>query len=225
LSPRSLNVAPIYRRRRIWPWLIAAAVLLALGLWEVQSHRRRSVPVAGAAAPSGVGPGATISGLVLGPEGRPAAGVTVVATELGAEARTADDGRFQLEAEAGRTVQLEAHHSDLGFASVEVRAPATEVPLRLAPRAGLEVRVLSGGRPVQGAEISVHQRSGDLRLFHADRTTDASGTLRFVGLPEGPMEVEAAFPGTGARALRPVEAVEGSVAQITLELPAARSAR
>jgi hypothetical protein len=225
LSPRTLQVTPIYRRRRIWPWVVAAAVLLALGVWEVQSQRRRAVPVAGVPAPSGEVRGAPISGLVLGPEGRPAGGVTVVATEVGAEARSADDGRFQLEVEAGTTVQLEAHHSDLGFASAMVRAPATDVQLRLAARAGLEVHVLSGGRPVSGADISVHQRSGDLRLFHADRTTDANGTLRFVGLPGGPMEVEAVLPGTGARALRLVGAVEGSVAQITLELPAARTAR
>jgi hypothetical protein len=42
-------------------------------------------------------------------------------------------------------VRLEAHHSDLGFASAEVRAPAVDVQLRLEPRAMLEVQVLSEG--------------------------------------------------------------------------------
>jgi len=162
---------------------------------------------------------AGIAGRVLTAEGRPATGVTVVVAPEGPETRTAGDGRFRLEAEEGATVRLEAHHSDLGYAMAEARAPAASVELRLAPRAGLDVQVLSEGRPVTGASITVRQRSGEAALFHSDRLTDANGALRFLGLPGGSLEVEALLAETGARGSLELEGREGSVARVLLLLP------
>jgi hypothetical protein len=156
---------------------------------------------------------------VLAPDGRPAPGVTVVTVSSATEVRTGDDGRFQLEADEGTTVRLQAHHSDLGFAAADVKAPATDVELRLQARAGLDVRVLSDGRPVSGAVIIVQQRDGETGPFHSDRTTDATGALRFLGLPAGPLEVDATLPETGARSSVQLEAREGTVVPVQLYLP------
>lgn len=242
MGPRSLDVRSTFRKKRLWPWVAGALVLLAVGLWELQTrrHKTSSAPaistVAGSessripgSSPPLPGPGpaprrpdaptGAISGRVLTGDGRPAAGVTVVAAPEGIEARTGDDGQFRLDVQQGNLVRLEAHHSDLGFATAEVRGPAPGVELRLEPRAALEVQVLSEGNPAPGAAISVQQRLGEGALFHADRVTDAAGALRFLGLPGGPLEVEALLADTGARARVSVVAREGSVARVTLLLP------
>ena len=221
MSPRSLEVRPTYRRRRLWPWIAAAAVLLALGLWELRAHQSGSLATGGGAQAGSLGPsvghvpstGAAsgVDGRVFGADGKQASGVTVVAAPAGVEARTGGDGRFRLEVEEGSTVRLEAHHSDLGFASAEVRAPAGDVQLRLEPRAGLEVQVLSEGHPVAGAQVTVRQRGGESLVFHADRSTDANGAMRFLGLPGGSLEVEALSPDTGARNGVELEAHLGTV--------------
>ena len=159
-------------------------------------------------------------GRVLTPDGRPAPGVTVVVATTGAEGRSEADGSFQLDAEEGRTVRLQAHHSEIGFASAEVRAPASGVELRLQPRAGLDVRVLAEGRPVPEATVTVQQRGGDAALFNADRPTDTSGLLRFLGLPAGTLSVEALLPANGARSSLVIDTREGEVTPVTLLLPA-----
>ena len=249
MSPRTLHVRPTYRRPRLWPWLAGALVLLALGAWELLG-RRHAPPapavVAGASgprSPSGVPPVAReqdaapgrprapeartagVAGRVLTSDGRPASGVTVVAAPTGTEGRSDAEGRFQLKLEDGRTVRLQAHHSDLGFASVQVRAPAAGVELRLQPGAGLGVRVLAEGRPLPDAAITVQQQGGEEALFHADRTTDAGGGLRFLGLPAGTLSVEALLPATGARSALTVEAREGEVIPVTLLLPVVGAVR
>jgi hypothetical protein len=220
VSPRSLEVRPTYRRRKFWPWIVAAVVLLALGLWELRAHRRTS-PERATAAPVTRPPAhpAGIQGRVLTSAGQPAPGVTVVVAPNGIEARSGDDGRFRLEVEEGSRVRLEAHHSDLGFATMEVHAPASDVPLRLEPRAGIDLQVLAQGAPVPGAVVTVRQREGEAAVFHADHATDANGTIRFLGLPGGPLEVDALSPETGARSALQLEAREGAVAQVRLYLP------
>jgi hypothetical protein len=141
------------------------------------------------------------------------------------EGRTGQNGRFRLEVEEGTPVRLQAHHSDLGFATVEVRAPASDLQLRLEPRAGLEVVVLAGGRRLAGVEITVRQRGEAGGEFHADRVTDERGTLRFLGLPPGALEVEALVPATGARGVAVVDAQEGAVAPVQVTLPEVAGAR
>jgi len=199
-------------------------VLLALGLWELRAHRRATTAERGSAdtGPAAASPAhpATVAGRVLTVEGRPAAAVTVVAAPAGVEARTGDDGRFRLEVEDGSTVRLQAHHSDLGWATAEVHAPAADVQLRLAARAGLDVQVLAQGAPVAGAVVTVRQRGVETAVFNADRTTDARGALRFLGLPGGALEVEALSPESGARNALHLEAREGTVSQVRLYLPA-----
>jgi hypothetical protein len=223
VSRRSLEARPTYRRRRLWPWAVAAVALLALGVWELQARRRTTASPAERASGAEVSrpPAhpAGVQGQVLTSAGQPAAGVTVVSLAGEIEARTGSDGRFRLEVEEGSTVRLEAHHSDLGFATAEVRAPSSDVQLKLVPRAGLEVHVLAQGAPVAGAVVTVRQRGGEAAVFHADRTTDANGAMRFLGLPGGPLDVEALSPETGARSALQLDAPEGAVSQVRLYLP------
>ena len=56
-------------------------------------------------------------------------------------------------------------------------------------------------------------------MFHADRTTDANGTLRFLGLPGGPLEVEALSPETGAQSGLQLEVRVGTISQVRMYLP------
>jgi hypothetical protein len=226
LSPRSLEVRPTYRKRRLWPWIAAAGALLLLGLWEVRVLRKaRPTQASESSAPASASTRAepargAVDGRVLTGDGKAAPGVTVVAMPAGVEGRTGDDGRFRLEVEEETPVRLEAHHSDLGFGAAEVRAPAPDVQIRLEARSGLVIVVLSGGRPAPGAEVTVRQRgAADAGVFHADRTTDEAGTLRFLGLPAGPVEVEALIPATGARGTSSSEGSDGGVAQVRVFLP------
>jgi len=253
VGPRSLNVQPTYRRRRVWPWVAAAAILLAVGLWEV--HARRGSSAGASRSPGGSGgpaettvgtapaPGSStgqgtmeaaargpagpatrgVGGRVLRPDGRPAEGVDVVVLPDGLDARTDALGRFAAPVADGASVQVQAHHSDLGFASAELQAPAVGVELRLSPRATVVVKVLAGGRPVPGAAVVVEDLGHPGATFQADRRTDLSGVLRFAGLPAGALRVEASAEGSRTRASAPVEAVEGSVAQVTLTLPASET--
>src|SRR4030095_14145072 len=119
----------------------------------------------------------------------------------------------------GTPLRLEAHHSDLGFGVAEVRAPAADVQLRLEPPSGLAITVVSGGRPVSGAEVTVRQQGSDAGVFHADRTTEETGTLRFLGLPAGHCELEAVLPATGAKGTASSEGSEGAVALVRVILP------
>ncbi len=212
MSPRTLEVRPTYRKRRLWPWIAAAVALLVVGLWELGAHRRERPEVPKASIHG-------VSGHVITSEGRAAPGVEVIGLPDGTTARSDEAGRFELPVADGTVIRVEAHHSDLGFASAEARAPASRIDLRLAPRAGLRVHVVSSGRPVQGALISVRPLLHPEGVLQADRGTDADGVLRFLGLPAGRLLVEAQLEGSGAQAVTSVEAVDGAVTETTVSLP------
>jgi len=220
VGPRALHVQPAYPKRRLWPWVVGAVFLLVLGIWELRIHRP------GSAAPAGVAPATSgsragsslhgIAGRVLGPGGEPAARVTVVLLPAGSEAVTAADGSFGFQLDDGSAVHLQAHHSDLGFAAEDVRTPMSGLVLRLEPRAGLDVWVLSRGKAVPGAAVSVTEPGGE--VFRADRVTDAAGGLRFLGLPPGELRVTALLEGSGATAEAKVGARNGEIVPVTLML-------
>jgi len=217
VGPRTLHVQAAYRKRRLWPWMAAAVVLLALGIWELETHRRS--PRTGGVASSASSPGASmhgIAGRVLGPGGEPAPRVTVVLLPGGTEAVSGADGSFGFQLEDGVAVRVQAHHSDLGFAAANLRTPVTSLVLRLQPHAGLDVWVVSRGKPVPGAVVSATQPGGE--VFRADRATDGAGGLRFLGLPAGELQVTALLEGSGVSAEAKVVAREGEIVPVNLVL-------
>ena len=225
MSPRSLEVRPTYRKRRFWPWVLGAAILLGVGLWEIGVHRRvqPALPVPGAQAPAARSGPATasprgVSGQVVTAEGEAAPGVEVTVVPDGPTTRSDGQGRFELPVDDGTELRIEAHHSDLGFAGAESSAPASGLQLRLAPRAEVRVRVVSEGRPVVGALVFVRPLLRATGVFQADRDTDAAGELRFLGLPPGRLLVEARLEASGAHGVTSVEAVDGAVTEATVSL-------
>src|SRR5262249_41495563 len=139
---KDLRLQSRFPRKRIWPWIILAAVLLGVGLVELslRATQRRvfaaPAPDAGAVAtgnPAAAGTG--ISGVVRLPSGAPAAGIGVYAEPGGQETRSDTSGTFHLDVPDGTIVRLHAHHSDIGFGSTETVAPSAQVPVVLQPRA------------------------------------------------------------------------------------------
>jgi hypothetical protein len=75
----------------------------------------------------------------------------------------------------------------------------------------LVVRVLDGGKPVQGASVDVGNEGPDLH-----EQTDAEGRARFEGLAPGELRVHVS---QGKRALsKTVSLAEGSSPEVTLDL-------
>jgi hypothetical protein len=227
MRARGSPLSPRFRRKRLWPWAVLLLPLLGLAAWELSSRSSSRSLGAGSrkepAADSPSLPGAGhLSGFVLGPGGEAAPGVFVSVGPAGPEATTDSRGAFQLDVGDRQTVRLDAHHSDLGVASIEVIAPARGIELRLVPRAGLDVQVASRGRPVGGAEVTVveaEHRSSE-RLYQADRPTDLTGKVRILGLPPGHLIVGAVDPTTGARGSVEVVAHEGEILPAIVSLPA-----
>jgi len=221
VGPRALHVQPAYPKRRLWPWVVGAAFLLVLGIWELRMHRPSpgtAVRAGGGSRTSTAGSLHGIAGRVLGPGGEPAPRVTVVLSPGGTEAVSAADGSFGFQLEDGQAVHVQAHHSDIGFAAEDVRTPVTTLVLELEPRAGLDVWVVSRGKAIPGAAVSVTQGRPGGELFRADRATDAAGGLRFLGLPAGELRVIAVLEGSGVTAEAKVSAREGEIVPVTLML-------
>jgi len=231
---RDLRLPSRFPRKKIWPWVLLAGVLLGVGLVElsIRATQRRAQTERAAAAPGGpvvqapstggspaapaTNVSAGISGTVSLPGGKPAAGIGVVAEPGGAEARTDAAGRFHLDVPDGTTVRIHAHHSDVGFGSVETAAPSGDVKITLQPRATFDVRAMRGGKPVEGAQVTVEETVA--RVYEADHLTDAEGRVRFRGLPPGRLRVHAVVTATGARGFTDADAHQGEAVEVTVQL-------
>jgi Carboxypeptidase regulatory-like domain len=165
--------------------------------------------------------GVALSGHVVDASGRPVPGVSVVASPINAVARSDAMGAFRFSVPGPGLYSLEAHHSDWGGAVEVVTPPAADVVLRLRPRSVLELKVLSGGRPVEGAkaELSDGREGGGAGEYEADRVTGADGAVRLLGLAPGSYTLGVLPPG----ALRPerqtVALREGATTAVTVTLP------
>jgi Carboxypeptidase regulatory-like domain len=167
---------------------------------EALGSRRAERPVHLGPGPSALSlalpDGIALSGEVVDADGRLLPGVSVVVSPTEVVARTDARGAFHLAVPSPGQYSLEAHHSDWGGAVKVVTAPAPSVRLRLEPRAELDLRVESGGHPVEGAQAQLFQgAAGDGREYASDRGTDADGGVQLHGLPPGPYHLEVAAPG------------------------------
>jgi hypothetical protein len=235
VRPRGSHSSSRFRRKRLWPWAVLALVLLGLAGWELSARRMKERAPVPAQQPGQVAAETTrsssihgkegkLSGFVVSPGGERAAGVLVSVAPVGAETTTDSIGAFQLDVEDGATVQITAHHSDIGIATTEVVVPATGIELRLVPRAGLDVQVASRARGVEGAKVIVAETELRTieRFYEADQLTNVTGKIRILGLPPGHLLVRAVDPATGASGSTEVMAREGEILPVTVSLPIVR---
>ncbi len=138
-------------------------------------------------------PGIAVGGTVVGPEGRPVAGASVVlsATMLDRHWTTADaEGRFRFAhvehqpESAGIFVQAEAAGFAPGWVRAESRGDLPSVRLVLVPGRPFRGRVVDvNGLPVAGAEVSIlaWEKCGQLD-WRAE--TDAEGRFTWADAPK-----------------------------------------
>lgn len=164
--------------------------------------------VALANAPAAVAPGADggelrgVGGIVLLPDGRPAAGASVtLCRQLSAwpewqcepldRAVTGSEGEFRFRIERGPNLLVQFEHS--AYAGDLQEAPPCQPELVLQLRRGFEVEgvvVNDAGFAVAGATVALDAPVGDLRRSQRTRTS-RSGRFRFQNVPSGVVRVVA----------------------------------
>src|SRR5262249_61705580 len=98
----------------------------------------------------------------------------------------------------------------------ETAAPAGDVSITLQPRATFDVHAMRGGKPVEGAQVTVEETVE--RVYEADHLTDAAGRVLFRGLPPGRLQVRAVGSATRARGCADADAHLGEVVEVTVQL-------
>jgi hypothetical protein len=164
--------------------------------------------------------GPSLAGRVLDEAGQPVPGVSLVVSPVGLVGRTDARGAFHVSVPGPGLYSVEAHHSEWGGVERAVTAPARDVVLRLQPRAVLELEVLAGGRPLEGALavlFDVHD-TGPGGQYQADRATGPDGRVRLVGFPPGTYTVGVVHPRAGSTPRQEVVLREGVTTALTVRL-------
>lgn len=158
----------------------------------------RSTPVGPTTPELDVG-SANVTGVVLDVTGGVVAGAVLTARALGSDrvlaSETSDaEGRFRLRAPDG-AVTLQAEAEAYSRARLEVRAPAEELELWLAPASTIVGRVVThgAGDPVAAALVTAKSADAFATEEHTARSED-DGSFRIGGLSAGRYEIEAAGP-------------------------------
>jgi hypothetical protein len=164
-------------------------------------------------------PEALLTGMVVGPDGQPAAGalVHVRASEMNPMARevssavTGDEGRFSLGGLSAGRYLIAARDAGRRTAAEEEVVAAVgggeEVTLRLVDMATVRGRVVEDGRPVSGARLA--QRTG--RFIGVGRSF--VDTAHAVSQPDGTFVLDAVPPGTFSIAVDEYEVLEPLTAE------------
>lgn len=147
-------------------------------------------------------PGAHVAGVVVGPDGRPRRATVAIRREGGealqwqfsAGAPAGDDGRFRMDGVEPGTYILRAFSDDghAGRRRVTVGpAGAVGIQLDMAQSGALTVKVMSGGKPVVGAELGLVFPDGEPVAMWGRRRllVDPSGA-------DGLIQVQALMPGS-----------------------------
>jgi len=168
--------------------------------------------------------GPSLSGRVVDPSGRPAAGVSLLVSPIGAVARSDGAGAFRVSVPGPGVYRVEAHHAARGGAERTVNAPASDVLLELRSRAVLELEVLCEGRPVEGALAVLFDRrdQGPGGQYPADRPTGPDGRVRLQGFPPGTYALGVMHPGMFSGGSEEVVLREGETTSRTVQLTADR---
>ncbi|RKH99526.1 carboxypeptidase regulatory-like domain-containing protein [Corallococcus sp. AB038B] len=159
-----------------------------------------------------------ISGQVIDEYGRPAAGVSVLVQPTGGVVNAGEDGHFMAQVPMPGLYTLHAHHSEWGGGSVQASAPATDVTLSLEAKAGADVTVTSGGRRVEGADVTMW--ADPENIFRSDRPSGPDGVVPMRGLPPGTYQLVASHPEYLPSSPKSVTVQDGGKQQVTVELEA-----
>ncbi len=125
------------------------------------------------------------------------------------------NGRFRLDAPAGRLLRVFASHPGYATVAARVGSAGVDLTLTLPPAGALDVTVLDeAGKPLTDAEV--HIESGDAR-FRAVATD--GGTATFEQLPPGSASVHVSATGRGRVRGNPVRIVAGERASQTVSVP------
>lgn len=221
-APRS-GWNPARRRlSRGWSWAIGFLVLLGVGAataWMLYEQREtppgRSAPDAPAVdvkaaarstedrPPVEAPRGEVVAGVVLAPDGRPAAVARVSllrvrtawpewrADNVGPPAYTGADGRFQFRVDDRRGLLVAFEHPSFAGGLQEVGLDALAMRLQLQKGFELfgEVQTANGA-PLANVRVALESVLADQRRVVV-ATTGANGGYRFTNLPPGPVRIVA----------------------------------
>lgn len=185
-------------------------------------------------------PSATLSGVVLGPDGRPLAGVPITADEPDAPTvllardqkaacatATDDQGHFTLDGLApGRAYDVTAKPADPGVLGAEltVTAPAPDVTINLGAAGSLVVEITATGDAGREARdgwpgLDPQMLQADGTWHHADGDRSASGNrVTFARLVPGTYRVKVQPIAFAPVTTQPVTVAGGATATVPLEL-------
>ncbi len=173
------------------------------------------VAVPGEALAITIAPLGAAEGVVLLPDGRPAAGALVRAASAdhGASATAGADGRFLIAAPAGSYLVVASLGDRAGVSAepvaVTAGASARGATIRLGPAAILGGTVsLAGGEPAAGARVALLGHGS--REVLATASVGAEGAFEVRGLAPTAYDVEVAAPGASPARLAGVTLAEGA---------------
>jgi hypothetical protein len=166
--------------------------------------------------------GPSLAGWVLDGAGEPVPGVSLVVSPVGLVGRTDASGAFRFSVPGPGLYSLEAHHSEWGGVERSLTAPATDVVLRLQPRAVVELEVRADGRPLEGALAVLFDANdtGPGGQYQADRATGPDGRVHLVGFPPGTYTLGVMHPRAGSAPPQVLLLREGFTTAVTVTLAA-----
>jgi hypothetical protein len=167
--------------------------------------------------------GARLRGKVVDRQGRPAAGVSVIAREeademMAASAESTLDGTFELTSLRAGSYAITARSSVGGFGVLTGISPgADDVVLRLQPIGRIRVRVKGADEsPIAGAAVIVRSVNGTRVLFMGPQGRTGSDGMAEIDSPAGAIEIEAAKDKLWGRGQATVSAGGVAPAEVTL---------
>lgn len=182
-------------------------------------------------------PGAAFEVTVVGPDGEPVVGATVVAVDAsgretmafgmgGLEAITNAQGVATLRLAPGRYAII-AESAGLPSGSVDVDAGRGAAVVRLEQGGGIEIVVRKAGQPVAGAQVALLDEAGNPivkrvsmgNFLGSGATTDAAGRALREGLPPGRVTVVVTPPEGGTPVRKTVTVPRAGTETVEIELP------
>lgn len=137
--------------------------------------------------------GIVVSGKVLDEYERPLPEVAVWVEPVRESAITDAQGRFTALVPTAGAYSLEVQHSLWGGAKAQVQAPATEVVLRMEPKASAELLITADGLPLEGASVTL-VASEEGAAYRSDQPSGSDGRVLMRGLEPGSYQLVAEHP-------------------------------